>query len=662
MGHSQYILVINSDKAAREAIGLNLHQSGYSDVDFADSGNSAITLLNENSYDVIVTDIGKSGMGGWKLARFIRSGSLATTSDAIIIAIGDVHSERLAEATASAYEINRFVHVNASETIPTIISDILTVAKGTPKHSLLVIEDYPDTIKLVKRILGERFDIDVAMDGDSGFRLWSEKRHSLVLLDIMLPKKSGAQVLKEILDIEPEQSIIAMTAHCTPEAAARLLIDGAIDYLPKPFRTAQLRKVTEIALRREDFIISNNQYEKNLEELKKSEEKLRQAQKMEAIGQLTGGIAHDFNNMLASILGYTSLAKEKFSDVGEGKLAKYLDEVTESGKKARDLVAQMLAFSRGGSTESVPLNITPPIKDAIMMLRSIIPTTIDLVINLDEEIPVIKMDAIQLHQIILNLCINARDSIENEIGTIYVESKCSTLSKLHCSSCTKVVNGHYVSIIIRDSGTGIDVGSLQRIFDPFFTTKEVGKGTGMGLSMVHGIVHEHGGHIIVESAPETGTSFTILFPVFEGVVFEDDMQTKLEHTTEGKGRVLVVDDDPTLSGYLEEMLNEKGFEVEAYTSPIDALHCYESSDRGFDLVLTDQTMPGIPGDMLAQEILKKRPDQPIILCSGYSERINEETAKSMNISGYLTKPVQTDNLISMMNDLISKSRQANQLQ
>lgn len=663
MNYSQHILIINNDKTTRENIKLAIVKSGYPKVDIVDNTYNAISFLNKNNYDVVITHIDKDGLDGWKLARFIRSGSLATTTDTIIIAVGYTHSLRLAEATASAYEINRFIPISDIDIIPDTVSTLLAAPKSIPKYSLLVIEDNLDAIKLIQRILDERFEIDVATDGELGMKLWREKKFSLVLLDIMLPKKSGTQVLQEMLAINPEQSIIAMTAHCTPEAAAQLLVDGAVDYLPKPFRPTQLRKVTEIALRREDFIISNNQYEESLKELQKSEQMLRQSQKMEAIGQLTGGIAHDFNNILASILGYTSLALEKFSDTGDGKLARYLEEIYQSGKKARDLVAQMLAFSRGAKTESVPMNISPSIKEAIKMLRSIIPTTIDLIVNLDEEIPAIKIDAIQLHQVILNLCINAKDSIENGIGTIYVESLCRNVSKLHCSSCASPIHGSYVAITIRDTGIGIDEDTIQKIFDPFFSTKEVDKGTGMGLSMVHGIVHEHGGHIIVESS-DNGTNFTIFFPVFEGVVHEDDIQISLESEQEGRvrGRILVVDDDPTLSGYLQEMLSGKGFEVVAYNNPVDALHCYENSDKDFDIVLTDQTMPGIPGDVLAREILKKRPNQKIILCTGYSERIDEAAAKSMNIGGYLTKPIQTDNLVSMMNNMISKSGNDKHLQ
>ena len=239
---------------------------------------------------------------------------------------------------------------------------------------------------------------------------------------------------------------------------------------------------------------------------------LQQAQKMEAIGHLTGGIAHDFNNMLASIMGFTQLAMDLSEDFENEKLNEYLQEVNQAGERARDLIAQMLSFSRrDNEKELLPLKLPILIKEIVTMLRPMLPSSIGIDYKLDGEVPMVKADPVKIHQVLMNLCINARDALEGH-GKITLCLSLTSLDKGICSSCHNPVDGEFVEIIITDDGSGIKKKHLNKIFDPFFTTKEVGKGTGMGLSVVHGIMHDHHGHIILESKPGKGTKFRLLFP------------------------------------------------------------------------------------------------------------------------------------------------------
>ena len=256
--------------------------------------------------------------------------------------------------------------------------------------------------------------------------------------------------------------------------------------------------------------------------LKESQQQLQQAQKMEAIGHLTGGIAHDFNNMLASIMGFTQLALEISSDIDNAKLNEYLQEVNLAGERARHLIAQMLSFSRRGKTkEYLPFDLSILIKEVVSMLRPMLPSSIVINYTADECVPMVKADPIKIHQVLMNLCINSRDALDGR-GAIGLQLKHITEADNICSSCHSTVDGRFVAIVITDNGSGIAQEHIGKIFDPFYTTKDVGKGTGMGLSVVHGIMHDHLGHIILESEPGKGTQFQLLFPVEkEQQVIED---------------------------------------------------------------------------------------------------------------------------------------------
>ena len=382
---------------------------------------------------------------------------------------------------------------------------------------------------------------------------------------------------------------------------------------------------------------------------------LQQAHKMEALGQLTGGIAHDFNNILASIMGYSQLALDRYVDDKESKLGQYLQEVYRAGERARDLISQMLAFTRGGQAEPVALDAVPLLKEVMKMLESTLPSSIEIRTIIDNKLPNILIDPVQLHQVIMNLCINARDAMDNR-GRLTVSLRNIKITDRKCNSCHKHFSGDFVELSVKDTGTGIKPEVLERIFEPFYTTKDIGKGTGIGLSMVHGITHKYDGHILIDSHMNMGTECNILFPVIiEEPVDEPFVKHNLEQVEQQlDAHILVVDDDNSVAAFIAELFESHGYRVTVAYNGSQALQEFMVMPGKFDLIVTDQTMPIMNGDLLAMELLAVRPDVPIILCTGYSQNINEKKALEIGIKIYLEKPVNPGVLLKSVAALLSE--------
>jgi len=368
----------------------------------------------------------------------------------------------------------------------------------------------------------------------------------------------------------------------------------------------------------------------------KLEDKLRQAQKMEAIGTLAGGIAHDFNNILSAIIGYTELAEY---EIPEGsKTREKLKEVLKAGRRAKDLVKQILAFSRQGDQERKPLQIGHIVKEALKLLRASLPTTIEIRRNIEPDTGIIEADPTQIHQVLMNLCTNAAHAMNNkggmlEVGIRNVEVENEDIGLEY----PNVPPGRYVMLTIRDTGHGMSAGVVERIFDPYYTTKEKGEGTGLGLAVVHGIVKSHGGAITVYSEIGKGSTFNIYFPAIEKKVEEEKETGEVIHT--GHQRILFVDDEPALVDIGKKMLEHLGHEVIIRISSLEALEAFRNNPDRFDLVISDKTMPQMTGFDLARELKQIRPDIPIILCTGFSDTTDSDKAKAMGISGLVMKPI-----------------------
>ncbi|MCK4743949.1 MAG: transporter substrate-binding domain-containing protein [Sulfuriflexus sp.] len=388
----------------------------------------------------------------------------------------------------------------------------------------------------------------------------------------------------------------------------------------------------------------------------KLQQQLQQAQKMEAIGQLTGGIAHDFNNMLASILGYSELALKRETKNKNSKTAGYLQEVIDAGERASGLIRQMLTFSRGAQGEMKPLLLNEQLHDTVKMLRPILPSSIELKMEIDNDVPAIMGDAVQLQQLLTNLCINARDAMMGQ-GHMTLKLELQKNISVVCNSCHESVIGDFVVITVQDSGHGIPDKVLDRIFEPFVTTKAVGKGSGMGLAMVHGIVHEHGGHITVQSSVETGTLFQVFFPFPETTPLINESSatsyTPASAHQANKYHLLVVDDEPTVMEMLKELLIVQGYEVTGIADSHKALALFNEDPEQFDMIITDQTMPGITGAEMAKAMLLLQPDLPIILCTGYSEHIDEKSSEMIGIRAFLTKPLDMVRFLTLVEQHIN---------
>ncbi|MFV2058998.1 MAG: response regulator, partial [Thiohalomonadales bacterium] len=399
---------------------------------------------------------------------------------------------------------------------------------------------------------------------------------------------------------------------------------------------------------------------------------LQQSQKMEAIGQLTGGIAHDFNNILAAIMGYTGLALDRCMDGDSVRLKEYLDEVYHAGERATDLITQMMTFSRTSINEPQNLSIIPVLNEVCKMLASILPSSIRVSKNFEKNLPNILIDPIQLQQVIMNICINARDAMTGK-GELLITVKSTTFTTknvntnpnqsdvysqiISCESCHEIIKDEsYLQLSIGDNGQGIKSSDWFHLFEPFFTTKDVGKGTGMGLSMVHGIVHEHNGHILIDSCVGKGTTFKILFPCISSDVkpISPIVRTEVDaKPSANKANILVVDDEESMARYIAAVLEKNGHHVTVFTSSKKALQSYQREPGLYDLLVTDQTMPELTGAELSKAILAYNSEFPIILCTGYSESLSEDQAIRMGIKKYLYKPVETATLLNVTNDLLA---------
>ena len=388
------------------------------------------------------------------------------------------------------------------------------------------------------------------------------------------------------------------------------------------------------------------------EEKEKLLTQLRQAQKMEAIGTLAGGIAHDFNNILAAILGHAEMA-EVLNPEGT-PTRHHLKQVLKATYRARDLVGHILTFSRPGDTQELrPLSIGPIIKETLKLMRATLPSTIQIRRSISNEAVAILGDPTQLHQVLLNLCTNAAHAMREKGGILEIRLAATDLDTETARTYGNLKEGSYVQLTVKDTGHGMDSATLERIFDPYFSTKEVGEGTGLGLAVVHGIVKRHEGAIMAHSEPGKGTVFDMLFPRIES----EHKETALIRQPIPKGAecILFVDDEEALAELGQKMLCQLGYATTAKTSSLDALEIFRARPDTFDLIVTDMTMPQMTGVGLAKEILRIRPEIPIILCTGHSETITEEKAKAMGIRAFVMKPLSRRSLAQVVRKVLDQS-------
>ncbi len=381
------------------------------------------------------------------------------------------------------------------------------------------------------------------------------------------------------------------------------------------------------------------------------ERQLQQTQKMEAIGTLAGGIAHDFNNILTPIMVQTELAILAIAPDHPAQGS--LKEVLKAAHRAKKLVGQIVAFSRQSEHKTVPLDIIPIVKEALQLIRSSIPTTIDIQQQIKIDSAAVEGDSTQIHQLVLNLCANAAHAMRENGGILHVSVEGADIDSEAESERLGLEPGQYVRVSISDTGHGIKPSALYRIFEPFYTTKVRGEGTGMGLAVVHGIVKSYGGTILVDSQPGQGTRFEVFLPrTKKKVVRKSEKPSGLPS---GNERVLLVDDEKPMVDAVRSMLNHLGYEVVAKTSSVEALECFRAHPENFDIVITDMTMPNMTGRELATGIISIRPDIPVILCTGFSDQINADMARQIGVREFVMKPIIMKEMAETIRDVLDNS-------
>ncbi len=524
--------------------------------------------------------------------------------------------------------------------------------------NILIVEDdvlQADHLKLVLQQAGYRI-VAVVPTGEQAIATAAQGGIDLMIIDIIL---SGViDGIEAVRQIKEKYNIptIYLTAYNYDDLLFRAEQTQPFAYILKPYQPGEIEFMVKMCLARAR-IENELAAEKLAVDIEKEslQRELNQAHKMQALGQLSSGIAHDFNNILNIIMGYIDMSLKRYGDRVPEKMVKNLATALQASERARDLVAQMMTFSRIDIVAEQPMHFAPVLAESVNMLRSVFPSSISIELHCEEELPMILMDPAKLQQLLMNLCINAKDAM-NDVGKLKINFGWHRDINMECACCHKAVKGDWVELSVIDTGSGMTPETLEHLFEPFYTTKEIGKGTGMGLSVLHGIMTGHGGHALVETAPGKGSTFRLLFsPVAKTVKQVADLPESMPAATDsavGAGRqVLVLDDEPLIAEYMGEMLALHGFQATIKTDSKELLKLFRKNPGKFDLLITDQTMPGLTGIELIKQLREIRPEFPVILCSGYSEDVNASEAEKMGIR-YQKKPVDSEKLVRSIVEIL----------
>lgn len=617
------ILIVEDERIVAEDIKRALETFGYVVPSIAGSGTEAIRKAREESFDLAIMDIMLSGtMDGIDAAKSIRE----RFNIPIVFLTAHVDENLLARATITepfGYLLKPFEDRELCSTIEIALykkkSEMALIESEKFNKSLL--DNAPNPVFVINPDTSMQF-VNPAFERLTGFSSqeiigqkvpyswWTQEQRERSHRDLMDSLYAEIKDFEQYYQKKNGERFWVLT-NSTPV-----------------FRNGELK-----------FCLSNwmdiTEKKKAEEEKQKLQAQLLQMKKMEAIGNLAGGIAHDFNNILTIILGNNELALDdlpKDSPIRENILESY-----EAGKRAKNLVRQILAFSRNEEQEPKPTKVCFIVSEALKLLRSSLPTTIKICEHIASD-SMAPVDPTQIHQVIMNLCTNAYHAMRESGGVLEIEVKDVELDDLYVSHSLVEQPGPYLRISVSDTGCGMERDVMDRILEPYFTTKEIGQGTGMGLSVVHGIVKSHKGAITVYSEPGMGSTFHVYLPRIESA----DATTESKEEAlfpRGTERILFIDDEESIVDLGKQMLNRLGYKVTTRTDSLEALQVFREQPDQFDLVITDMTMPNMTGNRLARELMGICPDIPIILCTGFSELITEERAKEIGIREFVMKPL-----------------------
>ena len=554
---------------------------------------------------------------------------------------------------------------------------------------ILVVDDIEQNLYMLRVLLeAHGCSVEDARHGGEALEKARRSAPDLIISDLLMPVMDGYTLLghwkadeqlkripfvvytatytdpqdeKHALELGADAFIIKPMAPVLFMARIRevLASRGTAPHAPAGEEKERLREYSEVLIRMLEKKMrqleqTNRALEAHIAERQQLEEQLRQSQKMEAIGQLAGGIAHDFNNILAAISGNTELALE--DTASDHPAREFLEEIRNSSARAKRLVQQILAFSRRQPLDRRVISLEPIIEESTDLLRASLPASVGLDMEVDAGVPPVLADATQMHQVLVNLCTNAWHALEGQSGRIVVRLKSVALTADSVKPLVGLRPGHFVYLSVSDTGIGMDAATRARIFEPFFTTKEPGKGPGLGLSVVHGIVQGHDGAIVVRSQPGEGTVFEIYFPAATAI---EETAAAPAPALRGQGQhILFLDDEAPLVTLAQRLLERRGYRFSGFTRASEALRAFAEKPDEFQLVITDLSMPGASGLHFASDILKLRPDVPVVLCSGHVTEELREHARRAGIREVLYKPNTVDEFGETIHRLASETRRS----
>lgn len=618
------VLIVDDDIGTCETLSDIFEINHYQTL-IAHNGKDSLALMKNEVVDVAMLDIRLPDIDGLDLLEKMKQISPTLIGVFITGHASIDYARRAIEKGANGFFVK-----------PLIIEEILFVINEALEKRSLALR-YKETSAKLQNIIGASNDAIFAIDSNgmilqcnnAAEDIFGYSVVQLIQMNIgsLLGRENGEGKFDAVrfqLSCDKPEEVYGRTKN--GDSLVLEISSGSYDEDGKSMFSLIIRDVSARKKHEEEKTILQNQ--------------LIQANKHEAIGTLAGGIAHDFNNILTAIIGFSQLVKNTLE--AESSALKDIEQVLSAGHRAKDLVRQILAFSRKSGEEVQPVYAHLIIKEVLELLRSSIPKSIEIITKIDTKRAVVLINPIQFHQVIMNLCVNAYHAM-SEIGTLEVGVSTVLLSQ-EVEKKFKLVEGmEYLELVVKDTGRGMDHSTMARIFEPYFSTKPMEEGTGLGLSTAHGIIFEMGGAIDVKSKLGEGSIFTVYLPLIKEQISKHDASID-EDTATGKERILFIDDEMPIAELGKRILENYGYNVSSLSCSSMALKVFKENPSGFDLIITDNSMPEMTGTQLANEIYEIRPDVPVILVTGSADNINKNLLGSTGVKKILIKPVSIKEL------------------